>query len=147
MAPDVDPQVDPAGDWRDQRRAAALAHEQALVARQHAESDRARSLIADFVRTAVEREVAPVPLRAQGYGGRGRYRTPLRGWYLRKDETVAVATDGEFYVLTVPRTLGAALHGATPRPQDPPLVIGAGGKDGESLDLGVALARALGDVA
>lgn len=137
--------VDPAEDWRTQRRAAALAHEEALAARQRAESDRARQLVAEFVRTAAARGVAPVPLHAQGYGGRGRYRTPLRGWYLRRDESVAVATDGEYYVLTVPRSMQAMLRGATPRPQDPPLVIGAGGKDGESLDLVLALARALGE--
>jgi hypothetical protein len=31
-----------------------------------------------------------------------------------------------------------------PEPSDPPLVLGAGGKDGESLDLDVAIARVLG---
>ncbi|HEY0186371.1 MAG TPA: hypothetical protein VGC67_02685 [Cellulomonas sp.] len=132
-------------DWRTRRREAADAHEAALLARRRAESDRARELIRRFVVEAARRGVAPVPLHATGYGGRGRYRTGLDGWYLRRDETVAVATDGEFYVLTVPGSLGARFRGVQPDPQDPPLVIGAGGKDGESLDLPVALARALGD--
>lgn len=134
-----------ATDWRSRRREAADAHEAALRARRQAESARARELIARFVADARTRGVAPEPLQAQGYGGRGRYRTPLQGWYLRRDRTVAIGTDGGFYVLTVPPSLSARLRGVRPEPQDPPLVIGAGGKDGESLDLPVALARALGD--
>lgn len=132
-------------DWRARRREAADVHEAALLARRRAESDRARELIRVFVADAAARGVDPVPLRATGYGGRGRFRTPLLGWYLRRDETVAVGTDGEFYVLTVPTSVQARLRGVRPEPQDPPLVLGAGGKDGESLDLPIALARALGD--
>ncbi len=134
-----------AADWRDQRREAAAAHEAALVARQRAEADRARALIQEFLVSARERDVAPEPLRAQGYGGRGSFRTGIDGWYLRRDRTVAVGTDGEFYVLTVPGSLTARWRGVSLAPQDPPLVIGAGGKDGESLDLPLALARVLGD--
>jgi len=134
-----------AADWRDQRREAAAAHEAALIARQRAESDRARALFHEFLVTARERGVAPEPLRAQGYGGRGSFRTGLAGWYLRRDRTVAVGTDGEFYVLTVPGSLTARWRGVSVTPQDPPLVIGAGGKDGESLDLPLALARVLGE--
>ena len=70
-------------------------------------------------------------------------RTPLQGWYLRRDETVGVDTAGEFYVLTAPPSLTARFRGVQPVPQDPPLVIGAGGKDGESIDLPDALARVL----
>ncbi|QZN86516.1 hypothetical protein [Cellulomonas sp. C5510] len=143
--PDARPAADAGSDWRSRRREAADAHEAALRARRQAESARARELIAAFVAEATARGVAPEPLQAQGYGGRGRFRTPLRGWYLRRDRTVAVGTDGGFYVLTVPPSIGARLRGVQPEPQDPPLVLGAGGKDGESLDLPVALARALGD--
>ncbi|MEV7974310.1 hypothetical protein [Cellulomonas sp. NPDC089187] len=134
-----------AADWREQRREAAAAHEAALVARQQAESQRARELIREFVAQARERGVAPEPLRAQGYGGRGSFRTGINGWYLRRDRTVAVGADGEFYVLTVPGSVAARWRGVQVQPQDPPLVIGAGGKDGESLDLPIALARVLGD--
>lgn len=134
-----------AADWRDRRREAAAAHEAALVARQRAESDRARALIQEFLVDSRERGVAPEPLRAQGYGGRGSFRTGIEGWYLRRDRTVAIGTDGEFYVLTVPGSLSARWRGVHVEPQDPPLVIGAGGKDGESLDLPLALARVLGD--
>lgn len=132
-------------DWRARRREAADAHAAALAARQAAESARAREMIADFVTEAARRGVATEPLRAQGYGGRGSFRTGLQGWYLRRDRTVAIGTDGEFYVLTVPGGIAARWRGVAPAPHDPPLVIGAGGKDGESLDLDVALARVLGD--
>lgn len=90
-------------------------------------------------RTAPDRH----PLAARSYDGRARYRTPLRGWYLRRNESVAVGTDGEFYVLTVPPSLRARFTGVSPEPSDPPLVLGKGARDGESIDLADALARAL----
>jgi len=101
-------------------------------------------MLAEFVERAREHGPAPVPLRARAYGGGASYRTPLRGWYLRADRTAAVGEDGSFYVLTAPRSLRARLAGTTPAPSDPPLVLGAGGRDGESVDLAVALERALG---
>nr|WP_089803186.1 hypothetical protein [Cellulomonas sp. KH9] len=118
-------------------------HADALAARQRAESTRARAIIADFLAEARARGVAPGPLHVRSYDGRARYRTPLQGWYLRRDETVGVDTAGEFYVLTAPPSLTARFRGVQPVPQDPPLVIGAGGKDGESIDLPDALARVL----
>ncbi|UZN04476.1 hypothetical protein [Cellulomonas sp. S1-8] len=138
----VDP-TDPAAQWRAQRREAAAAHAAALAGRQRAESTRARALIAQFVADARAGSVAPVRLHVRSYDGRARYRTPLEGWYLRRDETVGVDTAGEFYVLTAPPSLVARFRGVRPEPQDPPLVIGAGGKDGESIDLPDALARVL----
>ncbi|TQL01240.1 hypothetical protein [Cellulomonas sp. SLBN-39] len=129
--------------WRERRREAAVAHADALAARQRAESDRARALILAFLDDARAAGVAPEPLHARSYDGRARFRTPLHGWYLRRDRTVAVGTDGEFYVLTAPSSLAARLRGVQPAPQEPPLVIGAGGKDGESIDMADALARVL----
>ena len=129
--------------WRERRRDAAAEHADALARRQAAQSLQARGLIAAFVRDATERGVPSVPLTARSYDGRGRYRTPLRGWYLRRNESVAVGTDGEFYILTVPPSLRARLRGATPLASDPPLILGKGGRDGESIDLADALGRAL----
>jgi len=105
----------------------------------------ARALIAQFVADATARGVAPVPLRATSYDGRARYRTSTRGWYLRRNQTVAVGTDGEFYLLSVPRSVRARFGGATLEPSDPPLILGKGARDGESIDLVDALAIALGD--
>ena len=131
------------GSWQARRREAADVHAEALARQQQAETVAARALIADFVQRVTERGVAPVPLAARSYDGRSRYRTPLQGWYLRRNESVAVGTDGQFYVLTVPASLRARLTGVTPAASDPPLVLGKGGRDGESIDLADALARVL----
>lgn len=137
--------MDDAAAWRDQRREAASVHADALERRRAAEAAQAHVLIAEFVARARERGVAPVPLHARSHDGRSRYRTHLEGWYLRRNETVAVGTDGRFYVLSVPGGLAARLNGARPEPSDPPLVLGKGARDGESIDLVDALAIALGD--
>ncbi|WP_407344190.1 hypothetical protein [Pengzhenrongella phosphoraccumulans] len=129
--------------WRERRRDAAVEHAEALERRQAGESLRARALIQEFVRAATAVGVPSGPLMARSYDGRARYRTPLRGWYLRRNQSVAVGTDGEFYVLTVPPSLRARLRGASPLPSDPPLILGKGGRDGESIDLADALDRAL----
>jgi hypothetical protein len=129
--------------WREQRREASAVHADALERRRATEAGRARALIADFLVDVRARQVAPVPLHARSYDGRHRYRTPLLGWYLRRDKNVAIGTDGNYYVLGVPTSLRAQLRGTSVEPRDPPLVVGAGGKDGESLDLEVAIARVL----
>lgn len=136
--------TDDAAAWRDRRREAAGAHAEALAARQRAESARARALIEEFLGSVRAGGPPAVPLHVRSYDGRARYRTPLQGWYLRRDETVGIDTDGAFYVLTAPSSLAARFRGVQPAPQDPPLVIGAGGKDGESIDMADALRRVLG---
>jgi len=134
-----------AEDWREGRKEAAATHAHELERRRRAEAAEARALIAEFVAEARRRGIPPVPLKARSYDGRYRYRTPLEGWYLRRNQSVAVGTDGEFYVLSVPGGLRAAVVGARPEPSDPPLILGKGARDGESLDLVDALRIALGD--
>ncbi|WP_129338471.1 hypothetical protein [Cellulomonas endophytica] len=134
---------DGAAAWREERREAAAAHERALVARQRAESEAAGVLIAAFLERARVDGPPPVPLRALSYDRRRRFRTPLEGWYLRRDGAVGVDTDGRFYVLTAPTSLAALVRGVRPEPSPPPLVIGAGGRDGDSIDLADALERVL----
>jgi hypothetical protein len=46
-----------------------------------------------------------------------------------------VGEDGSFYILSVPGGLRARFTGVTVPPSDPPLVVGAGGRDGESIPL------------
>ncbi|GIH10778.1 hypothetical protein Rhe02_88450 [Rhizocola hellebori] len=110
-------------------RSAALAGERAAEAR------KARELIAAFVAEAVARRLPTTALRAQGYGGRARYRTGLTGWYLNQARTVAIGVDGNYYVLGVPRSFLARLVGVRLQPQEPRLTIGVGGPDGESMSL------------
>ena len=140
------PADDSAAAWREQQRATSAAHEEVLAARQRAETAAAREQITSFLRRVQAQKFGPQPvdLQARSYDGRTRYKTPLTGWYLRKDETVAIDTEGNFYILTVPGSLSARFKGVTPVASDPTLVLGAGGKDGESIDLSVALARLLG---
>ncbi len=133
----------PDGSWQARRREAAEVHAEALARQQRAETAQARALIEQFLGDVAARGIAPVPLAARSYDGRARYRTPLRGWYLRRNETVAIGTDGEFYVLSVPASLRGRFAGVTPPPSDPPIILGKGGRDGESIDLADALARVL----
>lgn len=134
-----------AESWRDGRAEASEQHAKALRRRQAAESRKARALIADFVEQADARGVLPVRLRAWSYDGRARYLTPTHGWYLRRNQSVAVGTDGEFYLLTVPRSVRSRFTGAHLVPSDPPLILGKGARDGESIDLVDALRIALRD--
>ena len=87
-APDDDP-----ASWRAQRHEAADVHAEALERRRQAETAQARALLDGFVEQASARGLAPTALAARSYDGRTRYRTPLRGWYLRRNESVAVGTD------------------------------------------------------
>ena len=127
-------------DWREQRDRAVAAHAAALASKREAEAAQARRLIADFLRQAPP----PEPLTCLSYNGRTRYRTKLMGWYLNKNRTVAVDTAGEYYLLLVPHSFWARMTGVTPRPQQPPLIVGEGGRDGESMPLRDLLARRLG---
>lgn len=135
------------GGWAAQRREAALVHEQRLRDRQAVETAAARELIAAFVERARAAGVEPEPLQARDYSGNGPYRTSLRGWYVRANRSAAIGEDGLFYVLTVSGGLRARLTGATPEQSDPPLVLGKGGRDGESIDMRDALARVVPETA
>ncbi len=130
-------------DWAAQRTEAAREHERRLAQRRQAETDRARRMLQTFAAVARAADLPTEPLVVKGYGNRGTARTPLRGWYLRVDRTAALTPDGQFYVLTAPLTAWQRLRGTRPEPADPPLVLGAGGKDGDSIPLADALSRLL----
>jgi len=132
-------------DWARQRRHAIDIHTAAQRRREQDEAARAGKLVADFALAASERGIPDVPLAARAFNGRSRYRTGLRGWYLKPDESIAVGTDGLFYILAVPPSLRARLAGATLAPSVPPLTIGEGARDGESLPLATLLRMRLDD--
>ncbi|MBV1851567.1 hypothetical protein [Catellatospora tritici] len=129
--------------WRQQRDHAVAQHAAADERRRAAEVAKARVMIERFVTQARERGLRTTALTAFAYDGGGRYRTGLRGWYVHRGRGLAVDVDGNYYVLGVPSSLRARLLGAQVAPSDPPLVIGAGGKDGESMPLEVMLRRRL----
>ena len=107
-----------------------------------AEAAQAQVLIDDFLAEAKAREIAPVPLRATLYTGQS-VKTDKRGWYLRKNESLAIGDDGAYYILTVPGGLKERLRGVKLKPSLPPLYVGKGGKDGDTGDLREYLDRIL----
>lgn len=135
--------VDPDREWAARRSRAVAAHAEDLARRQTTEAAQAAGMLREFVAAAREHGIAPVRLTARPYGGRGRYRTKLRGWYLNHDQTMAVAEDGAFYLLTVPGSLAARFTGVDVAPATPRLVLGEGGRDGERIALRTVLDRLL----
>jgi hypothetical protein len=135
--------TDPGAAWREQRQRAVDAHARAQEVRRAAEVRQARQLIATFVRRAGEQGLAPTALTAPAHHGRGRYRTELRGWYLDRGRSLAGDVDGGYYVFGVPNSIRARLKGVDVRPQPPPLIVGEGGRDGESIPLQELLQRRL----
>lgn len=131
-------------EWREQRRDAVTALAAADDRRRAREAEQARAMLAEFVAGQRDAGVAPEPLRARVPGRRTTYRTGLSGWYLRVNRSIAVGEDGSFYILDVPAGLRARLRGVTLEPSDPPLVVGRGARDGESIELAELLRRAAG---
>ncbi len=129
-------------DWALRRREAAAARAEMLARGRRSQARRAGELLVRFAAAARAAGLASVPLRVQGYRG-GTARTDRSGWYLRQDRSAGVGTDGEFYVLTAPLTAWDRLRGVTLVPAEAPLVLGAGGRDGDSVDLATALDRLL----
>ena len=138
MRPPRDGDYDP-----DMSRAEDAAHRAELEAQAvRAEAAQAQELIDAFVARAKGKGITPVPLRATLYTGQS-VKTDKVGWYLRKNETLAIGDDGAYYILTVPGGLKERLRGVRLRPSPPPLIVGKGGRDGETGDLAEFLARRL----
>lgn len=129
--------------WREQKSQNALHLAQELERRQQRESDRASAMLAEFVKAANQKGIAPVQLQARGYNGTTRYKTNVLGWYLKSNESVAVDITGKFYILSVEGGFLARFKGAALTPSAPPLVLGLGGRDGESLDMSEAIYKIL----
>ncbi len=132
-------------DWTRHRQEVFEAKEQALHAARQAEHEKATTMIREAITRFREAGIAPVPLRAKPYAGPGTIRTALEGWYLKKDRTLAVDTEGRYYVMRVDGGLRSRLQGATPEPRPAPLVVGRGARDGDSFDLPELLQMRLED--
>lgn len=127
-------------DRRRQERGARAAELRAAQdRRRERESEQAQALLDRFVDDALATGLPTEALTARPWSGRGRYRTGLVGWYLRSDRSLGVTPDGAYYVLTVaPRRLGRwRTLALTPTP--PPLQVGEGARDGESIALAALL--------
>jgi len=127
-----------------QRTEAAAIQASRLAQRQDAEHRRAELQLEAFLPVVKAHGPAPVDLVVQGYGGVGTAPTNLRGWYLRNNRTCALGTDGRFYVLIAPlnRFHPPFIKVKVP-PSRPPMIIGEGGKDGDTIELAEALERIL----
>jgi hypothetical protein len=129
--------------WREERDRAVAARGAALAAQREAEARRARELIARFVAQAHALGLPGERLSCRSQDGKARYRTRLFGWYLTRARTIAVDVAGNYYTLTVPRSVMARFRGADPQPQEPRLIVGEGARDGESMPLQELLSRRL----
>jgi hypothetical protein len=122
-----------------QRRAERAARLDGLAdAKRHhseRESAEAQALLDRFVAEATETGLATEELRARPWSGRGRYRTGIEGWYLRRDQSIGVGVDGRYYLLATPRVPFGRWRTVPVEPSPPPLVVGRGARDGESIDL------------
>ena len=119
----------------------ARRREEMAAAALRNESIAAQVQVDEFVATAKSRGLTPEPLRAQLMDGT-RVKSDQVGWYLNKARTLAIAPDGRFFQLLTTGGRLARFTGVKLSPSPPPLVIGRGGRDGETGDLKDFLARA-----
>ena len=120
---------------RSERAERAGYHAEAQRRREAEESAKAQALIDEFVKQARKAGLPTEELTARPWSGRGRYRTGLVGWYLRRDRSVGVGVDGSFYLLAVPPVRFGRWRTVDVQPTPPPLQVGKGARDGESFAL------------
>jgi hypothetical protein len=124
---------------RAERAEAAEYHVEATRRRRAAESVKAQVLVDQFVLEARAAGLVTTELSARPYSGGGRYRTGVQGWYLRSDRSLGIGVDAGYYPLVVPPRRWGRLRGVSLRPADPPLQVGEGARDGESISLAALL--------
>ena len=131
------------GDDEERRRAERAAqadyHVAAQQRRDAAESAKAQVLVDRFVERATQAGLPTEELTAAPWNGRGRYRTGVTGWYLKRDRSVGVGTDGSFYLLVVAPERFGRFRRVELTPTPPPLQVGKGGRDGESVAMDLLL--------
>ena len=138
MSSDSEP-ADPAAVRRRQARENAEYHEAAAARVAEAEARRTAAMVSAFAEEMRSAGVEPTRLRARPYSGSGSLRTDVVGWYVRRDRSAGVGTDGRWYVLVVAPSLRGRLTGVHLDPTVAPLQVGAGGRDGDSIALDVLL--------
>ncbi len=126
----------------DEHARAARLRAELLASTSLHEAGQAQKLLDRFLSQARARNLPAVELKARTLDGH-LVKTDQRGWYIRNDHSVAVGVDGRYYQLTVPGGFMTRFHGVRLQPSPPSLVVGRGGKDGETGDLKDFLDRAL----
>ena len=117
----------------------AAYHAAANRRREEEEAAKAQVLIDRFVLRAREAGLPTEELTARPWSGSGRYPTGIQGWFLRRNGSVGVDADGRFYSLNVAPVRFGRWRSVRIEPSPPPLVVGRGGGDGETFDLGELL--------
>ncbi|MFC7492670.1 MULTISPECIES: hypothetical protein [unclassified Nocardioides] len=118
----------------------AHEHREAQRRRREQESAKAQVLIDGFVEEARRTGIPTEELTARPWTGGQRYRTGIVGWYLRNDRSVGVGADGRYYELVVPPMRLGRWRTIRAEPAPPPLQVGEGARDGESIALADLLA-------
>ncbi len=108
-----------------------------------AETAQASALVSAFAKQAKKAGITPERLSARPYSGRTLLKTDVVGWYINRACSVGVSVEGDFYLLHAPGGLSAWLKGVHLEPSDPPLELGRGARDGESMPMEKALATRL----
>lgn len=126
------------------RQADARRRLELAQAAAHGEAKVAQAQLDAFVTRLRAAGATPEDLQATLLNGT-RVRTGLVGWYLNRARTLAVAPDGTYYQLVTTGSALARFTGVSLRPSLPTLVIGRGGRDGETGDLSDFLERAFAD--
>lgn len=124
---------------QDARRRLELAQAAA-----RADAAAAQLQLDDFVARLKAAGAEPEPLTAALLNGT-RVKTNLVGWYLNRSQSLAVTPDGTYYQLTTPGSALARWRGVKPNPSAPSMLIGYGGRDGETGDLVEFLDRAFAE--
>lgn len=128
-----------AASRRAERADRADYHVEAQRRRREQEAAKAQVLIDAFVARARAAGLASEELTARPWSGRGRYRTGVVGWYLRRDGSIGVGLDGSYYELVVAPERFGRWRTVPVEPTPPPLQVGQGARDGESVALDVLL--------
>lgn len=114
---------------------AAAEHAAARERITASESLKARQLVEHFGREGVARGSRRTPLRARAYNGHSTYGTRSAAGTSSANGSLAVDGDANFYVMSTATSFRARITGADVAPTDPPLMIGVGARDGESMSL------------
>jgi hypothetical protein len=131
--------ADDAARRRAERAARAEEHVEARRREDEREAAKAQLLVDRFVARAKQDRLATEELTARPWSGNGRYRTGVVGWYIRNDHSLGIGEDGGYYVLVVPPVRFGRWRGVRLDPSPPPLVVGRGARDGETVDLAALL--------
>ncbi|WP_291377504.1 hypothetical protein [Demequina sp.] len=118
----------------------AFAQAARLDRQRQAESAQAAAKVRAFAASAKAAGIEPTRLTARPYSGRTTLKTNVTGWYIKRDCSVGVSVDGDFYLLHAPGGWSARFKGVHLEPADPPLELGRGARDGESMPIDKALA-------